>query len=173
MPAVMTWLVPILAWAPMAADKAQKGKEVPGIFKLLLPVLLVASLLVVSGIAVMAIVDLLKKKEALIDEGAEKGPLGAGEMTRYEAESRTRPLLGKVGAAIFLIAVGAFFFLGLYTMGRGSSTTAQLRKEGKEKQQRKDKRESTSTSYEVGEDSEGSSSMKPGELDIKVDAMKK
>jgi hypothetical protein len=173
MPALMTWLVPMMAWAPMAADKAQKGKDVPGIFKLVLPLLLIATLLVVIGIAVMAIVDLLKKKEALLVEGSEKGPLGAGEMTRYEAESRTRPLLGKVGAALFLIAVGAFFFLGLYTMGRGSSTTAQLRKEGKEKQQRKDKRDSASTSFEVGEDGDGSSSMKPGEFDIKVDAMKK
>lgn len=159
MSAVLTWLVPIMAYAPMAAEKAAKGKEVPGIFKLILPLLLILVLLVVIGIAVMAIMDLLKKKVPLIDEGAEKGPLAAGEMTRFEAESKTRPLLGKVGAAIFLVAVGAFFFLGLYTMGRGSSTTAQLRKEGKEKQKAL-KKSTTSTSLEVGED--GDEDMKPG-----------
>lgn len=163
MTAVLTWLVPLMSWAPMAADKAAKAKEVPGIFKLILPLMLIVALLSVIAIAVMAIVDLLKKKVPLIDEGAEYGPLASGEMTRYESESKTRPLLGKVGAALFLMAVGAFFFLGLYTMGRGSSTTAQLRKEGKEKQKAKDKRAATSTSLEVGEDSD-EDSMKAGEF---------
>ena len=163
MSAVLTWLVPIMAYAPMAAEKAAKGKEVPGIFKLILPLLLILVLLVVIGIAVMAIVDLLKKKVPLIDEGAEKGPLASGEMTRFEADSKTRPLLGKIGAAVFLVAVGAFFFLGLYTMGRGSSTTAQLRKEGREKGKAELKRGSTSTSLEVGEDGD-EGSMKPDGL---------
>ena len=160
MTAVMTWLVPILAWAPMAADKAAKAKEVPGIFKLILPLCLIVGLLTVIGIAVMAITDLLKKKVPLIDESAEYGPLASGDMTRFEASSKIQPLLGKVGAALFLMAVGAFFFLGLYTMGRGSSTTAQLRKEGKEKQKAL-KKATTSTSQEVGEDSD-EGSMKPG-----------
>lgn len=159
MTAVLTWLVPLMSWAPMAAEKAQKAKEVPGIFKLFLPLMLIVALLSVIAIAVMAILDLLKKKVPLIDEGAEYGPLASGEMTRYESESKTRPLLGKVGAAIFLIAVGCFFFLGLYTMGRGSSTTAQLRKEGREKQKAL-KRSTTSTSLEVGED--GDEDMKAG-----------
>jgi len=172
MSAVLTWLVPILAWASMAADKAAKAKEVPGIFKLILPLMLIVALLSVIGIAVMAIMDLLKKKVPLIDEGAEKGPLASGEMTRYEAESKTRPLLGKVGAAIFLMAVGAFFFLGLYTMGRGSSTTAQLRKEGREKGKAALKRGSTSTSLEVGEDGD-ENVMKPGAFDGMIAGMKK
>ncbi len=161
MSAVLTWLVPVLAYAPMAADKAAKAKEVPGIFKLILPLCLIVMLLTVIGIAVMAIVDLMKKKVPLIDEGAEKGPLASGEMTRFEADSKTRPILGKIGAAIFLMAVGAFFFLGLYTMGRGSSTTAQLRKEGKEKSRAEAKRSATSTSLEVGEDGD-EGGMKPG-----------
>lgn len=171
MSAVLTWLVPIMAWAPDASEKVSKAKEVPGIFKLLLPLILIIGLLVVVGIAAMAIMDLLKKKVPLVDESAEYGPLASGEMTRYEAESKTRPLLGKVGAAIFLMAVGAFFFLGLYTMGRGTSTTAQLRKEGKEKS-RALKRSTTSTSQEVGEDSD-EGSMKPGSFDGMLEGMKK
>ena len=59
MTAVMTWLVPILAWALMAADKAEKAKDVPGIFKLLLPLILLIGLVTVVGIAAMAIGDLL------------------------------------------------------------------------------------------------------------------
>lgn len=161
MTAVMTWLAPILAWAPMAADKAAKSKEVPGIFKLILPLLLIAVLLTVIGIAVMAIMDLLKKKVPLVDEAAEYGNLGSGEMTRYEKESKLQPVMGKVFAAIFLVAVIGFFFGGLYTMGRGSSTTAQLRKEGKEKSKAALKRSQTSTSLEVGEDGD-EGSMKPG-----------
>lgn len=160
MSAVQTWLVPILAWGSMAADKASKDTQVPGIFKLLLPLILIIGLVTVVGIAVMAIVDLLKKKVPLIDEAAEHGRLGSGDMSRYEAESRRQPVLGKVGAVIFLMAVGVFFFLGLYTMGRGASTTAQLRKEGREKS-RALKRITTATSQEVGEDGD-ESSMKPG-----------
>lgn len=172
MTAVLTWLVPLMSWAPMAAEKAAKGKDVPGIFKLILPLMLIIALLSVIAIAVMAIIDLLKKKVPLIDEGAEYGPLASGEMTRYESESQTRPILGKVGAALFLMAVGAFFFLGLYTMGRGSSTTAQLRKEGVEKQKAKDKRAATATSLEVGEDGD-EDSMKPGAFDGMLAPMKK
>jgi len=172
MTAVMTWLVPIVAWAPMAADKAAKAKEVPGIFKLILPLMLIITLVAVVGIAVMAIVDLLKPKVPLIDEGAEKGPLASGEMTRYEADSQTRPLLGKIGAAVFLLAVGLFFFLGLYTMGRGSSTTAQLRKEGKEKSKANLKRNTSGTSLEVGEDGD-EGSMKPDSFDGMIGSDKK
>lgn len=162
MTAAMTWLLPILAWAPKAAEKS---KDVPGIFKLILPLCLIVGLLTVVGIAVMAITDLLKKKVPLVDESAEYGQLGSGDMTRYEKESKLQPVMGKVFAAIFLVAVIGFFFGGLYTMGRGSSTTAQLRKEGEEKTKAALKRkQGTSTSTEVGEDGD-EGSMKPGSFD--------
>jgi amino acid transporter len=166
MSAVLTWLVPIMAWASKAADKASDAKDVPGIFKLLLPLMLIIGLFAVVGIAVMAIMDMLKKKVPLIDEAAEHGHLASGEMTRFESESRRQPVLGKVGAVIFLMAVGMFFFLGLYTMGRGSSTTEQFRKEGREKQKLL-KKSTTSTSLEVGEDGD-ESGMKAGSFDGKL-----
>jgi hypothetical protein len=162
MSAVLTWLVPIMAWGSMAADKASKETQVPAIFKLLLPLMLIAVMLVVIGISVMAIMDLLKKKVPLVDEAAAHGPLGSGEMTRYESESRRQPVFGKIGSIFFLMAVGVFFFLGLYTMGRGSSTTAQLRKEGKEKTKAALKRASGTPSSEVGSDDDEGSSMKSG-----------
>jgi hypothetical protein len=146
---VMTWFAPVLA------------KDVPAIFKLILPLCLIVGLVTVVGIAVMAITDLLKKKVPLVDESAEYGQLGSGDMTRYEAQSKLQPVMGKVFAAIFLVAVLGFFFGGLYTMGRGSSTTAQLRKEGKEKAKANLKRSQTGTSQEVGEDGD-EGSMKPG-----------
>ena len=167
MTVALSVLIPLMAWAP----KAEKAKEVPGFFKLILPVLLIAVLLTVIGIAVLAIVDLLKKKVPLVDESAEYGELGSGEMTRYEADSRTRPLLGKVGAALFLIAVGAFFMMGLYTMGKGSSTTAQLRKEGREKSARI-KKAGTETSLEVGED-DADKKQGAGEFGTGLDVKKK
>ena len=164
---VFQWLYPILLAGPMSA---MDSKPTPVIFKVLLPLLLSIGVLTVAGIAVVSIINLLKKTEALEDESKNYGSLAVGDMTRYEAESKKQPVFGKVGTVIFLAAVGAFFFLGLYTMGRGSSTTAQLRKEGKAKSAAKiNATKDVSSSNEIGED--GSDAMKGGAFDS-LDGMK-
>ncbi|MFH2006451.1 MAG: hypothetical protein ABI333_07695 [bacterium] len=162
---VLMSLFPIVvAWAP-------KAKEVPGIFKVILPFLLVVSMLTVAGIAVLAIVDLIKKKVALEDESEKFGKLPAGEMTKYEAQSKIAPGHGKVLAVFFIIGLIAFMFGGMYTMGRGSSTTEQLRKEGKEKSKAKTKSNAQSTSLEVGEDGDEGKSKTP-DIGTGLDGMK-
>jgi hypothetical protein len=155
MSVLMSLFPTVLAWAP-------KAKEVPGLFKVLLPFMLLVGLLTVGGIAALAILDLLKKKVALEDESEQYGHLPAGEMTKYEAQSKIAPGLGKVLAVLFIIGLVAFMFGGMYTMGRSSSTTAQLRKEGKEKSKAKTKSQLQSTSVEVGEDSDEGKSMAAG-----------
>lgn len=158
---VMSWLIPIMAYAPKAADKA---KSVPFIWKAILPILLVGVLLTVVGITVLFLVNLLSKRVPLEDEATGYGALKAGEMTQYEDKSRIGPILGKIGAAVFIIFVIGFMYMGLYTMGRGSGTTEQLQKEGKEKQARIDKRKAaakaTGSSLQVGEDGDSSKGKK-------------
>ena len=154
MSVLMSLFPTVLAWAP-------KAKEVPGFFKVILPLFLVVGLITVVGIAALAIGDLLKKKVALEDESEHYGRLAAGEMTKYEAQSKIAPGLGKVLAVLFIIGLIAFMFGGMYTMGRGSSTTAQLRKEGREKSKAK-KAATAQSSTEVGEDSDEDKSMAAG-----------
>ncbi|MDY0001624.1 MAG: hypothetical protein RBU30_10045 [Polyangia bacterium] len=135
-----SWLITILAWAPAAQMQADKGKDAPVFFKLLLPLVLLGVLGVVAGIAIFAILDLLKKRVPLEEvEGSSIPPLASGEMTKFEAQSRVAPALGKVMAVIFISGLLLFMFGGLYTMGRGSGTTEQLRKEGTERQMALDK----------------------------------
>jgi phosphate/sulfate permease len=137
---VSSVLFPILAWAP--AMKGMKAEEAPpAIYKVILPLLLFCVLATVVAITVMTILNLLKKRVPMEDpDEPELGKLGSGEMTKYEKESKIAPGYGKVAAVLFIAGLVAFMFGGLYTMGRGSGTTEQLRKEGREKQARLKKR---------------------------------
>lgn len=135
-----SWLLTILAWAPAAQMQADKGKDAPIIFKVILPVILLAVLAVMAGITIFAILEVLKKRVPMEEpEGASVPPLASGEMTKFEAQSRIAPVLGKVMAVVFIFGLVLFMFGGLYTMGKGSSTTEQLRKEGLERQMAADK----------------------------------
>jgi len=169
---VPTWLIPVLMWAPM---KAEKAKEVPGIYKVILPVLLAAVILTVIAITIFSIINLLKKDHKLDDPtNTDPSPLASGEMTKYESQARIAPGLGKILAIVFILGLVAFMFSGFYTMGRSAGTTEQLRKEGKEKQQRlKDRKAaaaSTGDGLQVGDD--GDSGMKGGEFGGGLDGMK-
>jgi len=127
---VLSLIISVLAWAPHKGMQAET--HVPGIFKLILPLLLVGVLLTVVAITVFSILNTLKKSVPLEDpHDPNFGPLSAGEMSPFEKQSRIPPALGKVLAVIFIVGLLAFMYGGLYTMGRGSGTTEQLRKEGR------------------------------------------
>ncbi len=154
---VSSVLIPVLTWAAPAMKGMEAEKSVPGIYKVILPLLLFGVLASVVGISVMAILNTLRKSVPLEDPGApELGKLTSGEMTKYERESKIPPSMGKVFAIIFIVGLVAFMFGGMYTMGRGSGTTEQLRKEGKEKQERlKERKEAASSPGPVvGDDSD-------------------
>ena len=150
--------ISVLAWAPTKGMEAEKS--VPGIFKLILPLLLVAVLLTVVAITVFSILNVLKKSVPLEDPSDPGvGPLADGEMTPFEKQSRVAPVQGKVLAVVFIVGLLAFMYGGLYTMGRGSGTTEQLRKEGKARAAELRKhRQRNRGSLEVGEDSESGDS---------------
>lgn len=172
---VPSWLVTILAWAPAAGMKVEKTKEVPGIYKLVLPLLLFAVLGTMVAITIFAIIETLKKRVPLEEtEGANIPPLGSGEMTKYERDSRIAPAMGKIMAVGLIIGLLAMMMGGMYTMGKGSSTTDQLRKEGAERQKKADARKRASEASgggEIGGDDKGSSS-KGSEFGGGLDGMK-
>lgn len=127
---VPSWLITILAWAP-AAEKLAKKTEVPVFFKLFLPVALVAFLLIMAAIVFVGVAEIFKKRVPLEEtEGSNIPPLGSGEMTQFESTSRNAPSFGKVAAVIFICGLLLFMGGGMYSMGRGSNTTEQLKKEG-------------------------------------------
>lgn len=127
---VLSLFISMPAWA--AGKGMEAETHVPGIFKLLLPLLLVGVLLTVVAITVFSILNTFKKAVPLEDPSDPNfGPLSSGEMSPFEKQSRVPPTLGKVLAVVFIMGLLAFMYGGLYTMGRGSSTTEQLRKEGK------------------------------------------
>lgn len=157
---VPSWLVQVLAWAPAMEMQADKAKEVPGIFKVLLPFLLFGVFASVAAITFFTIIDVFRKRVRM--ETVEEGnvpPLASGEMTKYERQSRIAPALGKVLAVFFIVGLILFMLGGLYTMGRGAGTTEQLRKEGAARQQALEKRKASieaggSGDFVVGEDGE-------------------
>ena len=152
---VSSLLLPILAWAPAMKKGMEAEESVPGIYKVILPLLLFGVLATVVPITAMTIITVLKKRVSIEDPNEpDLGKLGSGEMTKFERESRIAPGYGKVAAVVFIAGLVAFMFGGLYTMGRGSGTTEQLRKEGREKQARLNKRrKATQAGPAVGEDS--------------------
>lgn len=155
---LLSLFISVLAWAPAKGMEAEKA--VPAIFKLILPLLLVAVLLTVVAITVFSVLNVFKKRVPLEDPADPGvGPLSSGEMTPFEKQSRLAPTLGKVLAVVFIVGLLAFMYGGLYTMGRGSSTTEQLRKEGKARSAAlKKHRQRSRSSLQVGEDSESDES---------------
>ena len=148
---VVSWLVPILAWAPTAQMQAEKTVSVPVFFKLFLPVALIAFLIAMAAITILGVAQVLTKRVPLEEpEGGNIPPLGSGEMTKFESQSRYAPAFGKVMASIFIVALLTFMVGGMYSIGAGSSTTDQLRKEGLERQKAADKRQKDSLSSAGG-----------------------
>ena len=154
---VLSLFISVPAWA--AGKGMEAETHVPGIFKLLLPLLLVGVLLTVVAITVFSILNTFKKTVPLENPADPNvGPLSSGEMTPFERQSRVPPTLGKVLAVVFIVGLLAFMYGGLYTMGRGSSTTEQLRKEGKARAAEARKRRQRNSGPVVGEDSDSGDS---------------